>query len=111
MESVRLLTEWENLAKIGGYPKSQRTKVEITPASCRLKNSIRTPKSYHIIRRVDRQLLNERFRSINQTLYLYKLKIEMCYTRLKNIRQDREVLQKCSSLIYKGKEFYTATLN
>ena len=76
----------------------------ITPISCRFNNSISIPKNYHIIRRVEKQMLNERVRSINQTLYLCEFKREACYTRLKNIIQDRKVLQQCSSLIDRVKE-------
>ena len=59
-------------------------KVAITPVSCRLRNSVRTPKSYQLIKKVEKQLLNESVRSINQTLYQHELKRKACYTRLKN---------------------------
>ena len=55
---------------------------------------------WHFIVRYDA----ERVRSINQTLYLNKLKGEIFYNRLKNSFQDREVLQECHSLIHRARE-------
>ena len=41
---------------------------DIIPVSIRLKNSIKTPKGHHIIRKAERALLNERVRLVNSTM-------------------------------------------
>ena len=55
----------------------------ITLVSCRLKNPLKTPKCYNIIYKAEKQLLYERVRNINNTIYLYELKRSECYTKLK----------------------------
>ena len=58
----------------------------------------------HIGVSTERQLLNGRIRSINQTMYPNELKREVCYNRLKNLVEDREVLQDCQSLIHRARK-------
>ena len=41
---------------------------DLIPVSIRLKSNIKTPKGRSIIKRVERSLLNERIRSINNTI-------------------------------------------
>ena len=68
----------------------------ITPVSCRLKSTIKTPRSYNIIRIAKRQLFNERVRQINHTLYVHDLKRNICTKKLENlIAHNREDLQEC----------------
>ena len=75
-ERVILLWEWEHLVrKIMDFSNHRRFMLRclgagITPISVRLKNTIRMSRSFDIIRKVDRQLLNERVRSINNTIEL-----------------------------------------
>ena len=78
-------------------------KVGINPVTCRLKNPLKTPKSYHI-HQVEKQLLYERVRNINNTRYMYELKRSECYTKLENLKQDGDISQ-CCLLISKIKEF------
>ena len=42
---------------------------DIIPVSVRLKSNIKTPKGKHIVREVERALLNERVRSINNSYH------------------------------------------
>ena len=78
VESVRLLQTWEGIVKKmvddHNHQRFASIKAGITPASCRLRNSFKTPKSYHIIHKAQRQLLYERVRNINQVLHLWELK-------------------------------------
>ena len=45
---------------------------DVIPVSVRLKSTIKTPKGRHIIRKVERALLNERVRLINNSLTMFK---------------------------------------
>ena len=81
----------------------QYIKVEITPVSCRLKNPLKSKKGYHIIHRVETQLLYERVRNINKILYMYENKRAECYAKLKNLIHDKDISE-CSLLINKIKE-------
>ena len=83
-ESALLLRKWEHLvrkiADFGSYRKfSLRYLVEgILPVSVKLKNTVRTPKNYEIIIKVERQLLNECARTINNTIQLSSLQRDAC---------------------------------
>ena len=46
-------------------------KYDVIPVSVRLKTNIRTSRGLEIIRKAERQLLNECIRSINNSLELY----------------------------------------
>ena len=47
-------------------------KTGITPVSCKLKNPIKTRKSYDIFHKAEKQLLYERMRNINNTLDMFE---------------------------------------
>ena len=70
-ECVKLLCKWEDLVKkmadFGNYRRFtlRFLKAGVTLVSVRLKNNTRTSRSYKIIRRAEKQLLNERIRCIN----------------------------------------------
>ena len=110
MESVVLLTEWEfwerkmvDFHNCGHF--MLRVFKEITTVSCRLKNTIRTPRGHHMIRQAERQLLNKRVRQTNHKLYLFGLKREICTKQLQSlIDHNREDLQECQSFIYRVRE-------
>ena len=65
---------------------------------------MKTPTSYQIIHKAERQLLQERVRNINHTLNLWELKRQEFYSQLWNLIQDSELAQ-CILLINKIKEF------
>ena len=46
---------------------------DIIPVSVRLKSNIKTPKGRYIVRKVERALLNERVRLINNSLTMFKI--------------------------------------
>ena len=58
-------------------------KSEVVPVSIRLKTNVKTSKGIQIIRRAEKQLLNERIRSVNNTLELLMLKRGTCMGRIK----------------------------
>ena len=80
-ESVKLLRKWEITVKKMPDFRNQRRfmlkciKASITPVSCKLKNPLKSKRSYEIIHKVEKQLLYERIRNINNTLDMLK-KIE-----------------------------------
>ena len=56
----------------------QMLKDDIIPVSVRLKTNIHTTKGLDIIRRAEKQLLNECIRSINKQLEMFMLKKDTC---------------------------------
>ena len=66
---------------------------------------LKTPKSYHIIQKAEKQLLYERVRNINNTIYVYEIKRSECYIKLKNLIWDRDISH-CMLLINKIKDTY-----
>ena len=64
------------------------------PVSCRLKNSIRTPRNYDIIRRAERQLMNERVRNINSSLNMFGIKSNTCGNQLAG-KTDKQLFSEC----------------
>ena len=73
-ESVRSIRKWEiTIKKMADYRNHKRAmlrciKASITPVSCKLKNPLKTKKSYNIIHKAEKQLLYEWVRNINNTL-------------------------------------------
>ena len=68
------------------------------PHQCEIKSTIRTPKAKYIIRRAKRALLNERIRSINNSITMFKLLRNTCITQLENIL-DKEIMEECKEFI------------
>ena len=108
--SVSLLQLWENLEKkMANYRNHQRfsigcLKSEVIPVSIRLKTNIKTSKGLQIIRRAEKQLLNEHIRSVNNTLELPMLKRDTCMEDLKKNIKDRgryedKTFEECGSFI------------
>ena len=77
----------------------------ITPESCIIKNPIKTPRSYNIIHKAEKQLLYKRIRNINNNLYMYELKRSECYSQLRSLIQDDRNISQCILPINKIKEF------
>ena len=81
-------------------------KSEVIPVSIRLKTNIKTSKGLQIIRRAEKQLLNECIRSVNNTLELLMLKRDACIEELKENIQDKsrdkdqdKTFEECGSFI------------
>ena len=71
---------------------------DVIPTSVRLKSNIRTPKAKYIIRKAERALLNERIRSINNSITMFKLLRDTCINQLESIL-DKETMEKCRDFI------------
>ena len=76
---------------------------ELVPVSIRLKQNIRTPKGLQIIRKAERALLNERVRSINNTLNMLKALRDTCREELRRVL-SKEWMARCEDFIEVGKE-------
>ena len=76
---------------------------DIIPVNIRLKSNIRTPKGHYIIRRAEKALLNERIRSINNTINMLNNQRDTGKTDLeKRIRE--ESMEECQVFINIRKE-------
>ena len=80
-------------------------KSEVIPVSIRLKTNIKTSKGLQIIRRAEKQLLNECIRSINNTLELLMMKWDTYIEELKDTIKDKDqgedqkTFEECRTLI------------
>ena len=108
-ECVKFLQVWKDwLRKITDFGNHRMftlrcLKVGTTPASLKLKNTIRTPRCFDITRKVERQLLNERITCINNTIYICEIKRDTCINKLLSVL-DRDTLQECWAFINRMRE-------
>ena len=104
IENVRLFWQWERLeCKMVDFQNHRRfllrcLSVDIIPVSIRLKSNIRTPKGCSIIKRAERALLNERIRSINNTITMFGTQRDTCKNKLSDIL-DKETMEECVKFI------------
>ena len=73
-------------------------KQEVTPVSINLKTNIHTTKASEIIRRAEKQLLNECIRSINNMIEMYMYKRDTYFHQLEGVL-DQNTLEECQSFI------------
>ena len=103
-ESVQIFRCWEKLEyKMVDFENHWRFSLrylskDIIPVSVRLKSNIKTPKGKHIVRKAERALLNERVRSINNSLTMFKMQWDTCINTLEN-GLDRHTLKVCHDFI------------
>ena len=108
-ECVRLLRDWEfTIKKMADYRNHRRftlrcIKASLTPVSCKLRNPLKTNKSYNIIYKGEKQLLYERIKNINSILYMYEHNRCKQYSCLRNMINENEI-NSCLSLINRIKE-------
>ena len=76
---------------------------DIIPTSVRLKNNITTPKGKYIIRKAERALLNERIRSIKNSITMFKSLRDTCKNHLECI-VDKRTMEKCTDFIETRRE-------
>ena len=90
-ESVRTIRKWEiTIKKMADYRNHRRftlrcIKASITPVSCKLKNPLKTKESYNIIHKVEKHLLYEQVRNINNTLESLDKQRETQYRKFKDM--------------------------
>ena len=94
-ESIFLLQQWEKLEKkMANFRNHWRFTIKclknnIIPVSVRLKTNIHTTKGLEIIKRAEKQLLNECVRSINNQLEMFMFRRDTCSTKLSEILDQR----------------------
>ena len=55
---------------------------DLIPVSIKLKTTVKTPKCIYIVRKAERMLMNERVRSINNTITMFRWQIDTCINSL-----------------------------
>ena len=76
---------------------------DITPVNIRLKSSIKTPKTCILLRGLKKTLLNERIRSINNTINMLKIQKDTCINQLKS-SSDEKTMEECVNFIILRRE-------
>ena len=108
-ESVLKLCLWEKTEKkMADYKNYRRFSIkclkrDIIPVSIKLKTCIYTRKASEIIRRAEKQLLNEHIRSINNMIEINMFRRDTYFHQLKRVI-DQETLQECKNFINKVRE-------
>ena len=107
-ESIFLLQQWEKIEKkMANYRNHLRftikcLKNEVIPLSMRLKTNVKSSRGLQIIKKAEKQLLNEQIRSINNILELFMVKRDTCSEKLKEIllkKDDQNTQEECNNLM------------
>ena len=70
----------------------------LIPVSTRVKSNIRTPKGRSIIQIAERSLLNERIRSINNTITMLEIQRDTCINKLSG-SINKKIMEECTTFI------------
>ena len=103
-ESVKNFCQWEKYEKkMVDFANHRRFTLrclaeDLIPVSICLKQIIKTPKGLQIIRKTERALLNERVRSINNTLNMLKSQRDTCIDQLGRVLNG-EWMARCKEFI------------
>ena len=95
-------TKWLIFQIIGDFSLRCLSK-GLIPVSVRLKSNIKTPKGRQIIKKAELALLNERFRSINNSIAMFTMRRDTCMKQLKD-NIDRETMDRCLRFIKEKRE-------
>ena len=76
---------------------------DLIPVSVRLKSNVKTPKGRQIIKKSERALLNERIKSINNSIAMFTIQRDTCMNQLKD-NLDKETMEKCERFIKEKRE-------
>ena len=76
---------------------------KVVPVSIKLKCQVKTPKGLQIIRKAEVSLLNERIRSINNTINMLSLENDTCMRRLSQKLKEKD-FHECLKFIEERKE-------
>ena len=103
-ESVKTFRQWEKLEiKMAEFKNHRRFTLQclskgLISVSIKLKTTVQTPKGNYIIRKAEKMLMNERVRSLNNTITMLNCQIDTCIGTLESmINQD--VMEKCHGFI------------
>ena len=109
--TIGIFRNWEKMeGKVSDFKNHRRFSLRclsqgVTPVSLRLKNLMRTQKGEGIIKRAEKQLLNERIRNINYKIDKYQHDKHVYMKQLQEILQDDQVMwNACKEEVLKRKE-------
>ena len=111
IENVRIFWQWEKLEyKMAAFQNHRIfslrcLKEDLVPVSVQLRNNVKTPKAKIITRKAERTLLNERIRTINNTIAMATSKRDACMNTLLTIF-SKEIMDECARLINIRREAY-----
>ena len=110
IEARHLFREWERLRLKSSDYKNHRIfslrclHQDLIPVSIKLKSTLDTPRARQIIRKAQKDLLQARFKAINNILVQVNRQIEECRAKLASII-SAERLRECQDFINKVSEF------
>ena len=87
--SVKTFRQWEKLAiKMAEFKNHRRFTLRclskgLIPVGIKLKTKVQTPKGNQILRKAERRLMNERLRSINNTIIMLNCQADTCINNLR----------------------------
>ena len=108
-ENVKIFRRWEKYKrKMADFTNHRRFTLRclskgMVPVSICLTKNIRTPRGLQIIKRAERALMNERIRSINNTLNMVSNLRDTCENQLREVLSN-EWMGKCREFIEVGRE-------
>ena len=108
-ESVKIFCRWEKYErKMADFANHRRFMLRclskgLVPVSIHLQKNIKTPKGLQIVKRAERALMNERVRSINNTLNFVRDLRDTCINQLREVLDD-DWMDKCREFIEVGRE-------
>ena len=108
-ENVENFRCWEKLEyKMADFSNHRRFSLRclsegLIPVSVRLKSNIKTPKGRQIIKKAELALLNERVRSINNSITMFTMRRDTCMKQLKD-NIDKETMDRCLRFIKEKRE-------
>ena len=76
---------------------------DVIPVSIRMKTNVKTPRGLYIVRRAEKALLNERIRSVNNTINMLKMQIDTCMEQLESCLSGR-AMEDCKVFIKNRRE-------
>ena len=108
-ESVGIYRQWEKFEyKMADFQNHRRFSLRclskgLIPTSVRLKTNIKTMKGKYIIRKAELLLLNERIRTINNSIAMFRTTIDTCIFQLESM-VDQKTMEECYSYIEQRRE-------
>ena len=108
-ESVGFYQRWEKFEyKMADFENHRQFSLRclskgLILTSVKLKTNIKTPKAKYIIKKTEISLLNERIRSINNSIAMFRTIIDTCKNQLGNII-DEATMEECLSYIERRRE-------
>ena len=110
-DSIGIFRKWEKMeGKVSNFKNHRRFSLRclsqgVTPVSMKLKNLTRTKKGEGIIKRAEKQLLNERIRNINYKIEKFQHDKYMYERQLREIlKEDQIIWDACKEEVLKRKE-------